>query len=590
MAWDVVIRGGTVVDGSGGEPFAADVALSGDRIAAVGVVPEQGRREIDARGALVTPGFVDLHTHYDGQVSWDPDLMPSSVHGVTTAVMGSCGVGFAPVRPPDRERLIALMEGVEDIPGTALSEGIDWRWESFPEYLDALERQPRTIDVAAQVTHDPLRVFVMGERAVHDQPATPEDIAAMRGLLRGALDAGAIGFSTGRTDNHRSNTGAHTPAANARREELAGLGAAFRGAGHGVLQAVSDFDMLSGPDGFDGEFDLLEAMAEAAGRPLSISLMQRDQEPGQWRRVLRRVEDANARGLDLRVQVAPRAIGVMLGLDATFHPFMGFPSYRAIAALPLGERVARLREPAFKERLLAEKHERLAGDGSAIPPLADLLLAQLEQLAFRMFVLGAEPDYEPPVTASIGARARGAGVPVLAALYDALLEDDGHALVYFPIHNYCGMNLEAVREMLVHPAALPGLSDGGAHVATICDASFPTFLLQHWGRDRPSGRLSVERVVQMQSADTAGFLGLQDRGRLVPGLRADVNVIDLGRLRLRPPRLVRDLPAGGKRLLQRAEGVVATLVAGRVIVEGGALTGERPGRLVRSRPREITVG
>lgn len=583
MTWDLVVRGGTVVDGTGGEPFEADVAVAGGRIAAVGKVNGEARRTIDARGALVTPGFVDIHTHYDGQVSWDPDLMPSSIHGVTTAVMGSCGVGFAPVRPSDRDRLIALMEGVEDIPGTALAEGIQWRWESFAEYLDALDAMPRTIDVAAQVTHDPLRVWVMGERAVAEEPATPADIAAMRALLAEALAAGAIGFSTGRTDNHRSNTGAHTPAAEARVDELRGLAEELGAAGHGVLQAVSDFDMLEGPQGFEGEFDLLEAMADASRRPMSLSLMQRDQEPDQWRRILARVDAANARGLTMRVQVAPRAIGVLLGLDATFHPFMGFPSYRAIAHLPLAERVAAMRDPAFRARLLSERHERLAGDGSAIPPLADLLLARLDQLAMRMFVLGEEPDYEPPFAASIGARARMAGVPVLAAMLDALLEEDGRALVYFPLHNYTGGTLDVVGQMLAHPAALPGLSDGGAHVGTICDASFPSYLLQHWGRDRPQGRLPIARLVQMQTADTARFVGLTDRGRVAPGLRADLNVIDLAALRLRPPRLIRDLPAGGKRLMQRAEGYRATLVAGRVVAEGGELTGERPGRLVRSR-------
>jgi N-acyl-D-aspartate/D-glutamate deacylase len=352
-----------------------------------------------------------------------------------------------------------------------------------------------------------------------------------------------------------------------------------------VVQAVSDFDMLDGPHHFDGEFDLLEAMAEASGRPLSLSLMQRDQEPDQWRRILARVDAANARGLAMRVQVAPRAIGVLLGLDATFHPFMGFPSYKAIAQLPLAERVLRMREPGFRERLLDEKHERLAGDGSAIPPLADLLLARIDQLAMRMFVLGEQPDYEPPFSSSIGARARAAGSPVLGAVFDALLEEDGRALIYFPLHNYTGGSFDALHEMLTHEAALPGLSDGGAHVGTICDASFPTFLLSHWGRDRDRGRIPLERLVQMQTRDTARFVGLTDRGVVAPGLRADVNVIDFNALRLLPPRLVRDLPAGGKRLMQRATGYVATLVAGEPIVEGGALTGARPGRIVRSRSR-----
>ncbi|MEY3013330.1 MAG: hypothetical protein RIT45_2065 [Pseudomonadota bacterium] len=582
MAFDVVIRGGMVVDGKGGEPFAADVAIADGKIAAIGANLGSGAREIDAAGALVTPGFVDIHTHYDGQVSWDPDLMPSSVHGVTTAVMGSCGVGFAPVRKSDRDRLIALMEGVEDIPGTALSEGINWRWESFPEYLDALAAMDRTIDVAAQVTHDPLRVYVMGDRAVHDEAATPADIEQMRAVLADALRAGAFGFSTGRSDNHRGNRGEHTPAAEAKMTELCGIAEAFRDVPHGVLQAVSDFDMYEGADKFDGEFDLLQEMAKSAGRPISISLMQRDQAPDQWRRILERVDAARAGGMDVRVQVGARAIGVLLGLEATFHPFMGFPSYKAISHLPLAERVARMRDPAFRAQLLIETSDKVAGDGSALPPLADLLLAQIEMIAMRMFLLGESPNYEPSLRDSIGARARATGTPVLAAVYDAMLEDDGRALVYFPLYNYQHGNLDELHTMLTHPAALPGLSDGGAHVGTICDASFPTFLLTHWGRDRDHDRIPVQRLVQMQAADTAAFVGLHDRGTLEVGKKADVNVIDHAALRLEPPHLVQDLPAGGRRLLQRAHGYRATLVSGVVIAENGELTGARPGRLLRA--------
>ncbi len=582
MTYDLVIRGGMLVDGLGNPAVAGDIAIQDGKIAAIGVVSGDGRREIDAKGALVTPGFVDIHTHYDGQVSWDPDLMPSSIHGVTTVVMGSCGVGFAPVRERDRDRLIALMEGVEDIPGSALAEGINWRWESFAEYLDALEAMDRTIDVAAQVTHDPLRVFVMGDRAVHDEPANDAEIAAMRDVLADALRAGAIGFSTGRTDNHRSNRGEHTPAAEARGNELAGIAEAFAAVGHGVLQAVSDFDMYEGPDKFDGEFDLLEGMARAANRPLSISLMQRDQAPGQWKRILQRVDAANAAGLNLKVQVGARAIGVLLGLEATFHPFMGFPSYKTIHHLPLAERVAAMRDPGFRARLLSETHEKVAGDGSAIPPLADLLLAQIEQIAMRMFILGEEPNYEPTFATSIGAAARAAGTPVLAALYDALLQDDGQALIYFPLYNYQHGNLDELHTMLTHPAALPGLSDGGAHVGTICDASFPTFMLTHWGRDRDHDRIPVERLVQMQTSDTARFVGLHDRGALQVGLKADLNIIDHAALRLEPPHLVQDLPAGGKRLLQRAHGYRATIVSGVVITEDGVLTGAKPGKLLRA--------
>jgi N-acyl-D-aspartate/D-glutamate deacylase len=580
---DLLIRSGTLVDGTGAPARRADVAVKDGRVAAVGLDLGPAARVIDAEGALVTPGFVDVHTHYDGQISWDADLMPSSVHGVTTAALGSCGVGFAPCRAAFRERLIELMEGVEDIPGTALSEGIRWGWESFPEYMDALDRSPHAIDFALHVPHDALRVYVMGERAMDGEPATDDDVADMRRELRAALEAGAVGFSTGRSDNHRSRTGAPTPAAEASERELTGLARAFDGLSHGVLQAVSDFDMAAGPERFDGEFDLLERFAEAAsGHTLSISLMQRDQEPGQWKRILARAERASARGVSMRVQVAPRGIGVLLGLEATFHPFMGFPSYKAISERPLAERVAAMRDPAFRARLLAEKSERVAGDGSPIPPVADWLLARIDQIAFRIFQLGERPDYEPPAASSLGAQAKARGVAPLEAVLDALLENDGRELLYFPIYNYTDMSLENVRQMLEHPLAIAGLSDGGAHVGTICDASFPTYLLAYWARDRRAGRLAIERAVHKLSGEPARHLGLADRGVVAPGLRADLNVIDHAALRLARPRLVADLPAGGKRLLQDAVGYRATLVAGAVIAEGGRITGARPGRLVRA--------
>ncbi|MSP92284.1 MAG: D-aminoacylase [Myxococcales bacterium] len=579
---DLVIQAGRVVDGTGAPARPADVAIADGCIVAIGTDLGPARRHLDAQGCLVTPGFVDIHTHYDGQVSWDADLMPSSVHGVTTAVLGNCGVGFAPVRAADRQRLIELMEGVEDIPGSALAEGIAWQWETFPEYMDALAAAPRTIDIAVQVPHDALRVYAMGLRAIAGEPATPADISAMRDHLRQSLQAGAVGFSTGRTDNHRAKSGATTPSAAAAVEELIGLAQAFTGLGHGVLSAVSDFDMEAGPDRFDAEFDVLEQMAAAApGHATSLSLSQRDLEPAQWRRILVRAEAATARGVTMRVQVAPRAIGVLLGLETTFHPFMGFPSYKAIAHLGLAERVARLRDPAVRAQLLTEKSEKLAGDGSPIPPLADRMLAVLDKLAFKLFRLGEVPNYEPTLADSLGAKARQRGVGALDEIYDAMLEQEGRALLYFPIYNYQDFSLDSVREMLVHPLALPGLSDGGAHVGTICDASFPTFLLQWWTRDRTHGRISIERAVQMLSHDTARHMGFADRGVLRPGLRADINVIDHGALGLQRPRLVADLPAGGRRLLQEATGYRATLVAGTPIAENGQLTGQRPGKLVR---------
>jgi N-acyl-D-aspartate/D-glutamate deacylase len=579
--FDLKITGATIVDGTGRAPFAGDVAVADGRIAGVGRCDGPARRTIDARGAHVLPGFVDVHTHYDGQVSWDEELTPSSLHGVTTCVMGSCGVGFAPVVPGREDALVELMEGVEDIPGSALAEGIPWGWESFPEYMDAVARLPHAIDFLLQVPHDPLRMYVMGERAVAGERATDDDIASMRALLREALLAGAVGFSTGRSDNHRTARGAATPASEVDARELAGIAAAFQGLGHGVVQAVSDFDLMVGPERFDPEFDLLEQMARAAGgRPMSISTMQRDHAQDQWKRIFARVERAVASGLDVRCQVGARGIGVLLGLEATFQPFMGFPSYKAIAHLPLAERVGRMRAPELRARILREKSDKVAGDGTPIPPLADFFLQNLDMVAMRLYPMAERPIYEPKPDACLAAEAMRAGVPILERMYDALLEDDGKALVYFPIYNYTGLSLDVVREMMTHPRALTGLSDAGAHVGTVCDGSMPTFLLTHWARDREDG-LPLERVVAMQARDTARFVGLRDRGTVEPGMRADLNVVDLARLSLLRPVMQRDLPAGGRRLMQRADGYLHTLVAGEVIAEGGALTGARPGKLVR---------
>jgi N-acyl-D-aspartate/D-glutamate deacylase len=582
MAFDLKIRGGTVVDGTGAPGFRGDVGITGGRIVEIGACDGPAKRELDADGALVTPGFVDLHTHYDGQVSWDADLAPTSLHGVTTCVMGNCGVGFAPVRAKDRQRLIELMEGVEDIPGAALAEGIEWRWESFPEYMDAIDARPHAIDFATQITHDALRIYVMGERAAAGTAPTEDDVAAMRDIVRAALVAGAVGFSTGRTDNHRSIDGSATPAAESTALELEGIARAFEGLSHGVLQGVSDFDMETSPSRFDAEFDVLERMARAAGNhATSISLMQRDLDTEQWRKIVRRAELAKERGTTIRLQVGARGIGVLLGLEATFQPFLGFPSYKAISHLPLAERVRAMRDPAFKARILEEKSEKIAGDGSNVPPMADRFLANIDFISMRMFRLGERPDYEPAREASLFAEAMRSGKKPLEVIYDALLENEGKELLYFPVFNYSSFNLDVVAEMLAHPLALPGLSDGGAHVGTVCDASFPTFMLTHWGRDRERGRLPVERIVKMLAHDTAAHVGFRDRGTLAPGMKADLNVIDFAKLSLARPTLVQDLPAGGKRLLQRADGYLATIVSGELVTERGQLTGARPGRLVR---------
>lgn len=580
--YDLKIENGLVVDGSGDEPRLASVGIRDGLIVAVGDNLGEAKETIDAAGCIVTPGFVDIHTHLDGQVSWDEDLEPVVNHGVTTAVVGSCGVGFAPCHAADRERLIELMQGVEDIPGTALSEGITWEWESFPEYMDAIDAKPHTIDIAVQVPHDAVRVYVMRDRGIAECAATDEEIAEMTAVVRESLEAGAVGFSTGRTDNHRDITGQPTPSAEAKTRELLGIAEAYHGLGHRVLQAVSDFDMAESFDRFDPEFDILEQMAEHAGRPLSVSLMQRNKDTAQWQKILRRAEAATERGVPIKVQVAPRGIGVILGLQATFQPFMGFPSYLAIADLPFEERMERMKDPAFKTQLLSEKSVSVTGDGSQIPPLADELLAHLDFVAMRLYRLVEGFNYEPSPTESILAESFETGKPVLEVLYDALLEDDGARLLYFPIFNYLDQNLENVRTMLTHPLALPGLSDGGAHVGTICDASFPTFMLTHWTRDREMGRISLQRIVQMMTKDTADHLGFEDRGSIEVGRRADINVIDHANLHLSLPRLVNDLPAGGTRFLQDANGYRATMVAGQVIVRDDKLTGAKPGRLARA--------
>ncbi|MBL4635353.1 MAG: amidohydrolase family protein [Kofleriaceae bacterium] len=583
MMYDLKITNGTIFDGTGTPGYLGNVAITGGKIVALGDCPGESKSTLDASGAIITPGFVDLHTHYDGQLSWDEEIAPSALHGVTTCVMGSCGVGFAPCRTSDRERLIELMEGVEDIPGTALSEGMQWDWTEFPEYMDALDAKPHTIDFLAQIPHDPLRIYVMGDRALANEVATDKDIAEMRRLVREALDAGAVGFSTGRTDNHRTSRGDNTPASEASAKELGGIAQAFEGSGHGVLNAVSDFNMADGDEYFDKEFDIIETMLEAAGgASMSISTMQRDGSPDQWKWIFKRCQEANDKGHTLRCQVAPRAIGVMLGLQATFHPFIGFPSYKKISHLPLDEQVSKMRDPEFKERLLQEKSEPLAGDGSSVPPLADEFLAKLDMVAMRLYRLGETPNYEPDVGSCLAAEASAKKQSVLSVVYDALLEQDGKALLYFPLMNYTGMNLDVVREMLTHPLALPGLSDAGAHVGTVCDASFPTFFMMHWARDRSTGKIPLEKIIKMQTHDTATFIGLSDRGVLAEGMRADINVIDFDKLRLHHPEMRQDLPGDGRRLLQAATGYLMTMVAGEVIVREDQLTGARPGRLVRS--------
>jgi len=561
---DLVIRNAMVIDGTGGDRFTGDVAVSGGIVTAVGDVDGRGTRELDAEGRLVAPGFVDIHTHYDGQATWDSQLAPSSWHGVTTVVMGNCGVGFAPVHEGDRERLIQLMEGVEDIPGTALHEGLTWDWESFPDYLDDLDRRPRDIDLGAQLPHGALRLHVMGERGAKQEPATPDDIEEMARLAREAVEAGALGFTTSRTINHRSSLGEPTPTLKAEADELVGIARALGGAGKGVLQAVTDFTDL------DGEMALFRRMAAESGRPISVSIAQGPRRPDDWRSELDFFADATAQGVTMRGQVGARAVGLMLGLDTTLNPFMYSPAYREIADVPLAERVVLMADPDLRRRIIAGAHVEDTKLGSRA----------IHRYGY-IFQLGDPPDYEPDPSTSVAAHAEREGRDPNEVVYDWLLADGGRALLYQPVLNWARQNLDVVGEMLRHPASVPGLSDGGAHVGTICDVSFPTTLLQWWGRDRPHGRIPLETLIAKQCRMTAETVGLTDRGVLAPGKRADLNVIDFDGLRLHAPEVVADLPAGGKRMLQRADGYAHTFVAGVEIMADGESTGATPGRLVR---------
>jgi N-acyl-D-aspartate/D-glutamate deacylase len=569
VAHDLVIRGGHVVDGRGGEPVPADVAVDGATIVAVGRVERTGREEIEADGLLVTPGFVDIHTHYDGQATWDDHLAPSSWHGVTTAVMGNCGVGFAPVRPEAHDRLISLMEGVEDIPGVVLDEGIEWSWETFGAYLDAVERRPHDIDVAAQLPHGALRLYVMGERAARLEDATPEDATAMRALAADAMRAGAVGFSSSRTLNHRTASGDPTPSLRARADELEAIALGVADAGHGVIEIISDF----WPDA-DAEWDLIRNMVVQSGRPLSLSLAQSHRQPEAWRDLLVRIEAAVAQGLPIRAQVAPRPIGLLLGLQSSYHPFLALPAWQDVASLPVAEQARAVHDPAFRARLLSEVpvDDGAGGRGSGRRRLIDYA---------RLYPLGEVPDYEPAPDASVERLAASRGVDPAELTLDLLAEDDGRNFLYTPFSNYADGNLDACGEMLSHPDTLFGLGDGGAHVGLISDASFPTYFLSHWARDRSHGRLPVGRVVERLTSNNARAVGMLDRGVVAEGMKADLNVIDFDHLRCESPVMAYDLPAGGKRLLQGARGYRATVVAGQVTYRDGEPSGALPGRLVR---------
>jgi N-acyl-D-aspartate/D-glutamate deacylase len=554
---DLLIKGGTVVDGTGAEPRTADVAVTGGVITEVGRIGGSAARTVEADGLLVTPGFVDIHAHYDGQATWDDRLIPSSWHGVTTVVAGNCGVGFAPVRPADHEKLIELMEGVEDIPGAALHEGLPWTWQSFPEFLDALGQRRYDIDVATQVPHGALRLHVMGERGAQREPATPDDIAEMARIAREAVEAGALGFTTSRTMNHKTSRGEYTPTLTAEADELVGIAVEIGHSGQGVLQVVSDFIDA------DAEFAIFKRMAVESGRPLSFSLAEA--RPGSHRRPLELLSEARAEGVPMSAQVAPRAVGLLLGLQCTLNPLLPNPVFREMTDRSVTEQAQALNDPAFRRRVLDAHRSKGRVFGNF----------------HQMYELGEPPDYEPDPSTSLAARAGREGRDPIELAIDILAANEGRSFIYIPLLNYADGNLDNTGEMLAHPWTVPGLADGGAHVGTICDASFPTTLLTWWGRDRPRGRLDLPYLVQQHTRDTARVVGLGDRGVLAPGYRADVNVIDFERLALHRPEMRFDLPAGGKRLVQSAEGYVATIVAGEITYEHGEAAGPLPGRLIR---------
>jgi N-acyl-D-aspartate/D-glutamate deacylase len=559
----LVIRGGTVVDGTGAAPFEADVGIAGNRIVQVGRISTRGAEEIDARGMLVTPGFVDAHTHYDAQVMWANHVTPSSGHGVTTVLTGNCGVGFAPCKPDQRDMLVRLMEGVEDIPEPVLTEGLPWNWQSFPEYLDRLDARRFDLDVATQVPHAALRVFVMGERGAAREPATEADRETMARLAAEGIQAGALGFSTSRTLNHKTVDGQPTPTLDAAEDELATIARAVGQTKSGWLQVISDFG-----DTIEPEFAMLRRLVQASGRPMTTTILERDAKPQEWRQLLGMIADANADGLPITGMVLTRPTGIMLGFEISQNPFVDCPSWVTVAHLPFPARVAALRDPALRARLLSETAPNPA-------------LARRLRNWDRMFPLGDPPDYEPSPEQSIGAEARRRGVDPAALAYDLLLENDGRTILYRPLSNYANGTLETVREMMAHPNTLIGLGDGGAHVSILCDASAMTYGLTHWTRDRASGRFPVEWMIRRLTMDNAHALGLRDRGVVAPGRKADLNLIDHGRLNLRAPHVVYDLPAGGRRLMQQADGYVATVLSGEIVSRDGVSTGRLPGRLVR---------
>ena len=573
---DLVIRGGTVVDGTGAPRFVADIAVDGGIITAMGKISAAGREEIDGSGKIVAPGFVDIHTHYDGQATWDSEMGPSSWHGVTTVVMGNCGVGFAPAKKDKHDWLIGLMEGVEDIPGTALAEGMKWDWESFPDYLDALERLPRTIDIGTQVPHGALRAFVMGQRGADNEEPTEADIAEMARLVEEGLRAGALGFSTSRTVLHKSIDGELVPGTTATEPELVGIGRAMGKVGHGVFELTTDF--LEEWD----EFGWMGRLSRETGLPIAFTMLQSPIKQMPWTEQMASMCNANDNGANLVAAIGLRGIGVIMNWRGTVHPFMRKPSWQKIAGLSWDEQKAKLSDPAFKAAMLAEDN--------LPPPSPDMApFFMLVTAAWAMqFPLGDGFSYEPTREESVFGFAQAAGKEAAEYAYDQLMADDGNGMIYLPILNYMDGNLDFTKELLQRDDIVASLSDGGAHCGTICDAASPTFLLSYWARDRKAGTIPLELAVKRQCHDTARLYGLNDRGVLKPGYLADINVIDFEALKLLKPWLAFDLPAGGKRLLQKAEGYAATIKSGVVTFRDGAMTGALPGIVVRG-PQSIEM-
>jgi N-acyl-D-aspartate/D-glutamate deacylase len=569
--YDLIVRGGLIVDGSGDAPREGDVAVTDGKIVAVGRVEGEAREEIDAHGLAVTPGFVDIHTHYDGQVTWDAHLTPSCWHGVTTAVFGNCGVGFAPVRPNERDYLISLMEAVEDIPGTALAEGIEWEWETFPEFMDAVGKRQLGMDVAAQVPHGAVRTYVMGERGAKNEPATPEDIERMAVIVRDGMEAGALGFSTSRTIMHKAASGDPMPGTFAAEDELFGLGRVLGDLGKGIFELAPVGAAGEDVIGAREEMDWMRRLSAEIGRPVSFAMLQVDAEPTLWRDLLDESQKAVAEGAQVYPQTAGRPFGMLVGHQTEYHPFRDRPTYEALMDLPFAERIARLSEPEVRATILSEKVDY-------DDPMSAYVMASFHKL----FPLGEKPNYEPAPEDSVAGIAEREGRSPEEVLYDCMLGQEGKELLLFPLLNYSDGNCDPIYEMIHHPRAVLGLGDGGAHCGIICDASIQTFMLSHWVRDRQRGpKLPVELVVQRMTSDTANLYGLRDRGLIAPGYKADLNVIDLDTVGLKLPEMVFDLPAGGRRLIQRADGYRYTLVNGQVTMRDGEPTGELPGRLVR---------